>query len=45
MVFSLFKKKAQKMPEREVMRPKPAFAPPPAVAGAAGNAGRGSQGP
>ena len=32
MVFSLFKKKTQKMPEREVMRPKPAFAPPPAVA-------------
>ena len=29
MVFSLFKKKAQKMPEREVMRPKPAFAPTP----------------
>jgi hypothetical protein len=27
MVFSLFKKKAQKMPEREVMRPKPATAP------------------
>ena len=27
MVFSLFKKKAQKIPEREVMRPKPAFAP------------------
>ncbi|MGB5206507.1 MAG: STAS domain-containing protein, partial [Azonexus sp.] len=33
MVFSLFKKKTQKMPEREVMRPKPAFAPTPAVAG------------
>ena len=32
MVFSLFKKKTQKMPEREVMRPKPAFAPTPAVA-------------
>lgn len=32
MVFSLFKKKAQKMPEREVMRPKPAAAPTPAVA-------------
>jgi len=31
MVFSLFKKKAQKMPEREVMRPKPAFAPTPAA--------------
>ncbi len=29
MVFSLFKKKAQKIPEREVMRPKPAFAPNP----------------
>ena len=32
MVFSLFKKKAQKIPEREVMRPKPAFAPTPAGA-------------
>ena len=32
MVFSLFKKKTQKMPEREVMRPKPAVAPTPAVA-------------
>lgn len=27
MVFSLFKKKAQKVPEREIMRPKPAFSP------------------
>jgi len=27
MVFSLFKKKVQKMPEREVMRPKQATAP------------------
>jgi anti-anti-sigma regulatory factor len=27
MVFSLFKKKAQKVPQGEIMRPKPAFAP------------------
>ena len=27
MVFSLFKKKGQKVPQGEIMRPKPAFAP------------------